>query len=210
MMMMMTTAPAPFITIADAEHEESTVTHSQVSKTIQVQIQEEKDRQGTEQSADTQYQEVSYRRFYISEKTPGNPTGLKIVDFETALENMLNLGIADPKYKSKEYAFAVFYNHTTLESIDVLRVSSDTWQVSAPVFIIDTNYRNTHMSRADSRRLTDVFQMFFGGTDWQSPLRMHYDSLSVQLNLEIEQNGGKMPDSWATCPEGPDGCPYCR
>ena len=103
--------------IALAQHADpDTVLISTNKKTIQVSVQEELGKTGADsmQADESTHHQIYYLRQRISERTPSLDR-LKPVELPKALEDTLNLGIADPTYKSPEYAVVVFYNQQTLE-----------------------------------------------------------------------------------------------
>ena len=144
---------------------------------------EDTEDQKSTQNTDAKYQEIFYCKGRIKDIIPDNPNKLVPIDLQNALEETVNLGIADPSYKSNAYAWIVFYNQKNFNSIDILRVREDLWNLDTPVFIEDVRCRFKHIAQSDTRRLVDMIKMFFEGDDWYGVANFRFDSQMFDLGL---------------------------
>lgn len=167
-----------------------TVLISTNKKTIQVSIQEELGKTGADsmQGEESTHHQIYYLRQRISERTPSLDR-LKPVELSKALEDTLNLGIADPTYKSSEYALVVFYNQQTLESLQIIRNNVDVWDLSMPVYESDGNVCNTHCCQTNTEQVERIVTKFFEGGDWRGIKKFEFDRELFTLNHDLERRG---------------------
>ena len=177
--------------IALAQHADpDTVLISTNKKTIQVSVQEELGKTGADsmQADESTHHQIYYLRQRISERTPSLDR-LKPVELPKALEDTLNLGIADPTYKSPEYAVVVFYNQQTLESFQIIRTNVDIWDLSMPVYESDSNVCNTHCCQTNTEQVECIITKFFEGGDWRGVKKFEFSREILTLNLDLERHG---------------------
>ena len=134
------------------------------------------------QVADAKCQEIFYCKGRIRDTIPDVPNTLAPIDLQNALDETMNLGLADSTFKSNAYAWIVFYNQQNFNSIDILRVGDDLWNLDTPVFIEDERCRYKHIAQSDTRRLADIIKMFFEGDDW-------YGMANFRFNHELFELG---------------------
>ena len=133
------------------------------------------------QIIDAKYQEIFYCKGRIRDTVPDDPSRLAPIDLQNALDETMNLGLADSTYKSNAHAWIVFYNQKNFNSIDILRVGDDLWNLDTPVFIEDERCRFKHIAQSDTRRLADIIKMFVGGDDWYGMANFRFDSQTFEL-----------------------------
>ena len=139
------------------------------------------ERQESVQITDAKYQEIFYCKGRIRDTVPDDPSRLAPIDLQNALDETMNLGLADSTYKSNAHAWIVFYNQKNFNSIDILRVGDDLWNLDTPVFIEDERCRFKHIAQSDTRRLADIIKMFFDGDDWYGMANFRFDSQTFEL-----------------------------
>lgn len=174
------TAPAPH---ADPD----TVLIPATKKIMEVSVQEELGKTGvdSEQAAESTHHQIYYIRQRISERV-ASLDRLKPVELSKALEDTLNLGVADPTYKSPEYAVVIFYNQHTLESFQIIRNRTDVWDLSLPAYESDSNVCNTHRCQTNTEQVERIVTRFFEGGDWRGVKKFKFDSELLALNLDLE------------------------
>ncbi len=131
--------------------------------------------QRSDQSTDAKYQEIFYHAGHIREACPNDPSKLKPMELQMALEKIMNLALADPTYTNKADAWMVLYNAKNFDSIDILRIGDDLWNLATPVFCDDSICRYKHIAQSDAKRLEDIIKMFFNGDDWQGMANFTFD-----------------------------------
>ena len=144
---------------------------------------EDTEDQKSTQNTDAKYQEIFYCKGRIKDTMPNNPNKLVPIDLQNALEETVNLGIADSSYKSNAYAWIVFYNQKNFNSIDILREREDLWHLDTPVFVEDERCRFKHIAQSDTKRLVDMIKMFFEGDDWYGVPNFKFDHYMFNHNL---------------------------
>lgn len=177
------TAPAP--------HANSDAVLAPASKkAMQVLVQEELGKTGvdSEQTEESTYHQIYYIRQRISERV-ASLDRLKPVELSKALEDTLNLGIADPTYKSPEYAYVIFYNQQTLESFQIIRTHADVWDLSLPAYESDRNVCNTHRCQTNTEQVERIVTRFFEGGDWRGVKKFEFDRELFALNRDFERRG---------------------
>ncbi len=153
-------------------------------KMQQALILEAREKTGAKQGEGSAYHQVYYGRGRIRDQTPPIDR-LRPIDLAGALEYTLDLGLADPSYESKEYAWIVFYNQQTLESFDALRTHPDTWQLSMPSYESDTTVCNTHYSWANREEVQAIITKFFEGGDWRGVKGFVFDHDVFSMNVKL-------------------------
>lgn len=133
---------------------------------------------------------MHYGRGRIRDATPPKAR-LRPVDLSRALEHTLGLACADSTFRSQEYAWAVFYNQRTLESLNVLRTGSDQWNLSTPAYESDPRVCNKHICQANAGELEAIITRFFEGGDWRGVKEFHFDSWTYEN--EIRYGIGEQP-----------------
>ena len=135
-------------------------------------------------SADSQYHEIFYIKQRIQETTPRDPKKLSPIEFEQALAETMNLSVVNGTLKSRAYCSILFYNQKNLNSVDILRIRDDLWQLSTPVYSDDPVCTYCHIAQLDTKRLVDIIKMFFEGDDWYGLVNFWFDKSTIEMNLE--------------------------
>lgn len=152
----------------------------------QILIQKERNKSKTKQNTAATHQSVFYARGPTIKPTTPIHT-LKPIELEDAIEYTLNLGLADPTYKSEEYAWLVLYNQQMLESFNTLRIQSDMWQLSMPAYESDVNVCDTYYSQVDESEIQQVITKFFeGDIKWRDVKKFEFDHELLKMNVEME------------------------
>ena len=133
--------------------------------------------------ADSQYHEIFYIKQRIQERIPNDPKKLSPIEFEQALAETMSLSLADSTYKSKAYCHITFYNQKNFNSINILRICDDLWQLETPVFSGDSNCDFCHIAKSDAKRLKDIIKMFFEGDDWYGLANFRFEPRVREYNI---------------------------
>ena len=139
------------------------------------------------QNTDAKYQEIFYHKYRIRNAIPNDPSRLVPIDLKKALGETMSLWIAGVGWDGNEYAGIVFYNQKNFNSLDVLRICDDLWNLSTPVFVDDERCRFKHTAQTDTRRLADMIGMFFEGDDWYGMAIFKFDSQMFELGYYSEK-----------------------
>lgn len=150
-------------------------------------VSKKEDGQDLVQVEGTKHQEIVYHKGRIKNRIPFNPNNFKPVDLQVALGETLSLSCAGIAFANNDYASIIFYNWINNDSVDILRVGDDLWNISAPVFCVDPRAGHKHITQLDTRRLTDMIKMFFEGGDWFGITRFHFDSWTFEHELEMNR-----------------------
>ena len=134
--------------------------------------------------ADSQYHEIFYIKQRIQERIPNDPKKLSPIEFEQALAETMNLSVVDGTLKSKAYCSIIFYNQKNFNSVDILRIRDDLWQLFTPVYSDDPVCTSCHIAQSDTKRLVDIIKMFFEGDDWYGLANFWFDRFTIETNLE--------------------------
>ncbi len=147
---------------------------------------ENTDEQKLIQNADTKYQEIFYCKGSTNDRIPDNPNKLTPIDLQKALEDIKNLSLAHISLQNNADVWIVFYNQSNLNSIDILRVDENVWNVCAPVYIEDPRCAFKHTTQLETRRLVDLVKVFFEGEDWYGMANFVFDSQMFEFELQME------------------------
>jgi len=116
------------------------------------------------------------------DKSPDSPDELTPIDLQTALVETESLSCVN--WRSAAYSWIIFYNQKNLNSVSILRVRDDVWQLETPVFCDDVRCCFKHMAQVDTRRLVDIIRMFFEGDDWYGMARFWFDDQMYEFELQ--------------------------
>ncbi len=71
-------------------------------------------------------------------------------------------------------------------SLDILRVGDDLWNLNTPVYCDDPACRFKHIAQSDTKRLKDIIKMFFDGGDWYGMAPFTFDSQMFEIEQYID------------------------
>jgi len=137
----------------------------------------------SDQTVDSDYQEIFYCKGRIKNAIPFDPGKLKPIDLSTALAETMSLSIASDALKNNAYTWIVFYNQKNFHSLDILRTGDDLWNLDTPVYCDDPACCFKHIAQADTKRLKDMIKIFFEGGDWYGLAPFGFDHWSFELGI---------------------------
>ena len=148
-----------------------------------VPTQDDAEEQKSTQNIDAGHQEIVYCKGRTKDVIPDNPRKLKPIDLQKALDETLSMGIADATYKSQEPVWIVFYNQKNFDSLDILRIGDDLWNLDTPVYCDDSFCCFKHAAQSDTKRLVDIIKMFFEEDDWYGMVKFEFLSWLYEWEL---------------------------
>lgn len=142
--------------------------------------------QRLDQGTDVKYQEIFYAKGRIKDRGPDTPDKMVPIDLAKALDETMNLSLASTSDDDQTTcAWINFYNQKIGDSIDILRVSEDLWNLSTPVFAMDERYCFKYIAQSNTKRLTDIIKMFFNGDDWYGMINFVFDEQMFEAEREM-------------------------
>lgn len=143
--------------------------------------------QGTTQGTDAKYQEIFYAKGRMCDCSPA-PDRLAPADLATALGETMGLSLAGDAYHSRTaYAWIMFYNQKIHDSVSILRVGDDLWNLTTPVYAVDRRYQHKYIAQSDTKRLEDIIRLFFEGGDWYGMVDFTFDEQTFEAEREMER-----------------------
>lgn len=141
-------------------------------------------REKTGQKIDAIHHQIYYYKGPISRRIPPIDK-LRPVNLKEALKYVLDLEPGDPTYKNPLDAWIVFYNQYTLESFQIIRNRMDVWDLSLPVYELDSKMCHTHRCQTDTEQIQEIVTRFFEGGRWRDVKKIEFDQELYDLNLKF-------------------------